>query len=65
MQLQMNTAVLSWLQNDGSRGLSVDQLEGKQILLTFQPDALVFVTLALKMTGESSQNISESGFPLS
>ena len=37
----MKTAILSWLQNDGTRGFSKDQLKGKQLLLTFRPDALV------------------------
>ena len=37
----MKAVILSWLQNDGTRGFSVDQLKGKQPLLTFRPDALV------------------------
>ena len=37
----MKTAILSWLQNDGNRGFSKDQLKGKQLSPTFQPDALV------------------------
>ena len=37
----LKTAFLSWLQNDGTRGFSKDQLEGKQLLSTFWPDALV------------------------
>ena len=28
----MKTAILSWLQNDGNRGFSKDQLKGKQLL---------------------------------
>ena len=37
----LKTSILSWLQNDGSREFSVDQLKGKQLSPTFQPDALV------------------------
>ena len=37
----MKTAIISWLQNDGSRGFSVDQLKEKQLLPMFRPDALV------------------------
>ena len=37
----LKTAILSWLQNDGTRGLSVDQLKGKQLSLTIRPDPLV------------------------
>ena len=37
----MKTAILSWLQNDGTGGFSVNQLKGKQLSLTFQPEALV------------------------
>ena len=37
----MKTVILSWLQNEGNRGFSKDQLKGKQLLPTFRPDALV------------------------
>ena len=38
----MKTAILSWLQNDGTRGsLKRTQLKGKQLLPTFGPDAVV------------------------
>ena len=51
----MKTAILSWLQNDGTRGLSKDQLKRKQLSPTFRPDALVVFraevkTLARKTT---------------
>ena len=36
----MKTAILNWLQNDGNREFSIDQLKGKQLSVTFQPDAL-------------------------
>ena len=36
--IQMKTPIISWLQNDVSRGFSVDQLK---LSLTFQPDALL------------------------
>ena len=58
------TVILSWLQNDGTRGFSKDQLRGKQLSLMFWPDALV-VFRALKMTRASGQNVGESCFPLS
>ena len=38
VRINMKTAILSWLQNDG---FSKDQLKGKQLLPTFRPDALV------------------------
>ena len=57
--------ILNWLQNDGTRGFFKDQLKGKQLLPTFQPDALVVFTLALKMTRASGQNVGEICFPLS
>ena len=41
----MKTEVLSWLQNDGSRGYSVDQLKGRQLSPTFRPDAPVILEL--------------------
>ena len=37
----MKTVTLSWLQNDGTRGFSKDQLKGKQLSPMFRPDALV------------------------
>ena len=37
----MKTAILSWLQNDGTRGFSKDQLKRKQLLPMFRQDALV------------------------
>ena len=37
----MKTVILSWLQNDGTRRFSVDQLKGKPLLPMFQPDVLV------------------------
>ena len=37
----MKTAILSWLQNDGTWGFSKYQLKGKQLSLMFRPDALV------------------------
>ena len=37
----MKTAILSWLQNDGTRGFSKDQLKGRQLLFMFRPYALV------------------------
>ena len=39
--ITMKTAILSWLQNDGTRGFSKDQLKEKQLSLTFRPDTLV------------------------
>ena len=38
---RLKTAILSWLQNDITRGFSKDQLKGKQLSPTFWPDALV------------------------
>ena len=38
---QIETAILSWLQNDGNSGFSKDQLKGKQLPPMFRPDALV------------------------
>ena len=35
----LKTVILSWLQNDGTRGFSIDQLKGKQLSLTFWPAA--------------------------
>ena len=63
----MKTGVLSWLQIDGSRGFSVDQLKRKQLSPTFRPDAPVVIRakdlkttgrlpLPLKMSGASSRN---------
>ena len=46
----MKTAILSWLQNDGSREFSKDQLKGKRLSLMFQPDALVVFRTAPKTT---------------
>ena len=66
----LKTVILSWLQNDGTREFSKDQLKGKQLLLTFWSDALVVfrakvkTTLALKTTRASGRNVSESCFPL-
>ena len=37
----METVFLSWLQDDGNRGFSKDQLKGKQLSPTFRPDPLV------------------------
>ena len=63
--------------NEGNRGFSKDQLKGKQLSPTFQPDALVVFrakvacssrlqgTLALKTTRASARNVGESCFPLS
>ena len=61
----VKTAILSWLQNDGTRGFSKDQLKGKQLSLMFQPDALVIFNLALKTTRASGQNFCKSCLPLS
>ena len=36
----VKAVILSWLQNDGNRGFSKGQLKGKQLSLTFRPDAL-------------------------
>ena len=48
---ELKIVILSWLQNDGTRGFSNDQLKGKQLLLTFRPDALVvFRAKILKTT---------------
>ena len=48
----LKTAILSWLQNDGTRGFSIDQLKGKQLLLTFQPgDGKEDWKIALKTIG--------------
>ena len=45
----MKTVILSWLQNDGTREFSKDQLKGKQLSSTFRPDALaVFRAKVLK-----------------
>ena len=46
---QMKTAILSWLQNDGNRGFSKDQLKGKQLSPTFRPDALVVFRAKVKL----------------
>ena len=35
----MKTVILSWLQNDGTRGFYKDQVKGKQLSPTFRPDA--------------------------
>ena len=49
----MKTAIFSWLQNDGNRGFSKDQLKGKQLLPTFQPDALVVFRAKVKLGGKN------------
>ena len=41
ISFMMKSVILSWLQNDGSRRFSIDQLRKKQLLPTFQPDVLV------------------------
>ena len=61
LQLWMKTAILSWLQNDGTRVFSKDQLKGKQLSAVFQPDAALVVFRA-KAAG---WNVSESCFPAS
>ena len=55
----MKTAILSWLQNDGTRGFSVDQLKGKKLSLMFQPDALVVFRAKDQMTRASGRNVGE------
>ena len=55
----MKTTILSWLQNDGTRGFSVDQLIGNKLLPTFQPDALVIFRTKVNLYSD------ESLFPLS
>ena len=66
--------ILSWLQDDGTRGFSITQLKEKQLSSMFQPYALVVFrakgtrakgTLALKTTKASGRNVSEGCFPLS
>ena len=37
----LKIVILNWFQNDGTRGLSKDQLKRKQLSPTFQPNALV------------------------
>ena len=37
----LKTVILSWLQNDGTRRFSKDQLNRKQLSPIFRPDALV------------------------
>ena len=66
----MKTVILSWPQNDETRGFSIDQLKGKQFSPMFQPDALVVFRAkvrpeALETTRASSQNVDKSCFPLS
>ena len=41
----LKTAILSWLQNDGTRGFSVDHHKEKQLSPTFRPGALVVYVL--------------------
>ena len=51
-----------------TRGFSKDELKGKQLSPTFQPDALVIFRTQVKPfspTRASGQNVSESCFPLS
>ena len=62
----MKTVILSWLQNDGTKGFSKDQLKGKQLSPMFRPDALVIfrakgLALALKMAGFSLKMTRASG----
>ena len=46
----VKTAILSWLQNDGNRWFSKDQLyKGKQLSPTFRPDALVVFRVKVKL----------------
>ena len=45
----MKTAILSWLQKDGNRGFSKDQLKGKQLSPMFRPDALVVFRAKVKL----------------
>ena len=47
--MAMKTAILSWHQNDGNRGFSKDQLEGKQLSPTFRPGALVVFRAKVKL----------------
>ena len=49
----MKTAILSWLQNDGTREFSKDQLKGKQVSPMFRPDALIVFRAKVKMTKAS------------
>ena len=52
----MMTVILSWLQNDGTRGFSKDQLKRKQLSPTFPLDALVVFKAEVKKTFSPKDN---------
>ena len=52
MSRWMKAAILSWLQNDQTRRFSKDQPKGKQLLLTFRPDALVIFRAKVEMSAK-------------
>ena len=56
----MKTAILSWLQNDGTRGFSKNQLKGKQLSLTFRPDVLVVFRAEVYMYSEQCMHWSST-----
>ena len=60
----MKTAILSWLQNDGTRGFSNDQFKRKQFSPLFRPDALVVFRAKVRTTRASDLNVGKSCFPL-